>query len=264
MEETLVKSENYIVIQGWMITDLHLKGSNLIIYAIIYGFSQGESGKFTGSAQYLADWANVSRRSVMNTLKELCDASLIVKNEIDINGVKMCEYAVSSYPMKKVHTPYEKSSHNNIDNNIENTVSKDTGKKRKGLYWNCVDVIEEEFSNEKIKEELLAYLSVRIKAKDENGKPKLSASGFRTIIKEINELADTEKQAIDIIRTATANGYMKFYPVKQYAKKNGYRDNIEKSPETEEDILLRRYHEAMTGLLPEERTPYEEWRKSNG
>lgn len=257
MGETLVKSENYIVIQGWMITDLHLKGSSLIIYAIIYGFSQGESGKFTGSAQYLADWANVSRRSVMNTLKELCGAGLIVKNEIDINGVKMCEYAVSSYPMKKVHTPYEKSSHNNIDNNIENTVSKDTGKK-KSLYEQCMDVIDVEFHDAEIKEELKSYLTVRIKS------GRMSARSFRTIVLEINELADTKEQAINIIRNATAKGYMKFYPVKQYAKKNSYQDNIQKKPETEEDALVRRYREEMMGLLPDEKISYEEWRKNNG
>ena len=36
----MVKNENYLVIQGWMITELKLKGNELLIYAIIYGFSQ--------------------------------------------------------------------------------------------------------------------------------------------------------------------------------------------------------------------------------
>ena len=50
-----VQKDNYIVIQGWMIEDLKLKGNELIIYAIIYGFSQTEGQLFNGSLQYLAD-----------------------------------------------------------------------------------------------------------------------------------------------------------------------------------------------------------------
>ena len=35
-----VSPDNYVAIQGWMITDLNLKGNDLLIYAVIYGFSQ--------------------------------------------------------------------------------------------------------------------------------------------------------------------------------------------------------------------------------
>ena len=41
-----VNVEHYVVIQGWMPKELNLQGSKLIIYAIIYGFTQ-EKGKFT-------------------------------------------------------------------------------------------------------------------------------------------------------------------------------------------------------------------------
>ena len=40
MNTTYVKPENYIVIQGFMLTDLHLKGAELLVYATIYGFCQ--------------------------------------------------------------------------------------------------------------------------------------------------------------------------------------------------------------------------------
>ena len=39
-----IKRSNFVIIQGWMITDLKLKGNQLMIFAAIYGFSQdGES-----------------------------------------------------------------------------------------------------------------------------------------------------------------------------------------------------------------------------
>ena len=36
----MVEKENYVVVQGWMITELGLKGNELLIYAVIHGFSQ--------------------------------------------------------------------------------------------------------------------------------------------------------------------------------------------------------------------------------
>ena len=33
-----VRDENHIVIQGFMINELNLKGTELLVYAIIYGF----------------------------------------------------------------------------------------------------------------------------------------------------------------------------------------------------------------------------------
>ena len=35
-----VREDNYFAVQGWMVTELKLKGNALMLYAIIYGFSQ--------------------------------------------------------------------------------------------------------------------------------------------------------------------------------------------------------------------------------
>ena len=257
MGETKVNSENYFVVQGWMLSELGLKNNELLVYAIIYGFSQG-GNKFTGSLQYLCDWTNSGKTSIQNCLKSLREKGLIEKEENTINGVKFCKYyATKCWGITQSDMGITQSDTNNIDNNIDNTVSKDTGRK-KSLYEQCMDIIDMEFIDAEIKEELKSYLTVRIKS------GRMSARSFRTIVLEINELADTKEQAINIIRNATAKGYMKFYPVKQYAKKNSYHDNIQKKPETEEDALVRRYREEMMGLLPDEKISYEEWRKSNG
>ena len=42
----------YIVIQDWMISDLQLKGNELLTYALIYGFSQDGESEFKGSLKY--------------------------------------------------------------------------------------------------------------------------------------------------------------------------------------------------------------------
>ena len=90
-----MKNENYITILGWMRNELHLKGNELLIYAIIYGFSQNENQKFTGSANYLAEWCGITRRAVMSCLKNLINKNIILKEDIHKNGVKFVNYSIN-------------------------------------------------------------------------------------------------------------------------------------------------------------------------
>ena len=76
-----IKNENYVNIAGWMIRELNLKGNELIIYAIIYGFTQAENQVFNGSLEYLSQWTNSSKQTVLTNLKSLLDKGLIVKKE---------------------------------------------------------------------------------------------------------------------------------------------------------------------------------------
>ena len=101
-----VNKNNYILIQGFMIKDLKLKGNELLIYAIIYGFSQLEGQVFSGSLQYLADWTNSTRRGIIKNLKSLLDKGYIQKEIKTINGVKKTTYWV----VNKVHFNSEQSS----------------------------------------------------------------------------------------------------------------------------------------------------------
>lgn len=133
-----VNDENYINIMGWMVNKLHLKGNELLIYAIIYGFSQAEQQTFSGSLQYIADWTNSTRQGVMKNLKSLLDKGLIEKKDININGVKFCEYCTTELQgvYNKVYRGVQQSLtggvqqslHNNINidntnNNINNNIS---------------------------------------------------------------------------------------------------------------------------------------------
>lgn len=97
MGESKVMPDQYIVLQGWMITDLKLKGNELIIYACIYGFSQVENQVFNGGLQYLADWTNSTKQSVVKCIKSLVAKGYIVKNDKVINSVKFCEYYATKF-----------------------------------------------------------------------------------------------------------------------------------------------------------------------
>lgn len=131
-----IKKGNFIVIQSFMLTDLKLKGNELLTYALIYGFSQDGENKFTGSLSYIAEWTNTTKRSVMGVLKKLVSKGLLEKEEKFVNGLKFCTYSAKvftggenvSQGDRKVFTGGgEKSSPNNIYNNIDKKIEKDNG-----------------------------------------------------------------------------------------------------------------------------------------
>lgn len=144
MAENKVNNENYVTIQGWMIRELGLKGNELVIYAIIYGFSQAENQVYNGSLQYLADWTNSSKQSVMNCLKSLTEKKLIIKKENYINGVKFCEYhATKLYGVyNKVVQGMQQSCIGGIQQSCTN--KKDTDKESNTLiYKTIIDYLNE-------------------------------------------------------------------------------------------------------------------------
>lgn len=87
-----ITDKNYIVIQSFMVSELGLKGNELLIYAIIFGFSQTTGQAFHGSLSYLESWTNATRHTVISSLKSLVEKRLIEKEEQTINGVKYCSY----------------------------------------------------------------------------------------------------------------------------------------------------------------------------
>lgn len=117
-----VTNKNYVTILGWMVTDLHLKGNELLIYAVIHGFCQDGDSEFTGSVAYLQAWTGLSYQGTANVLKSLVEKGLLAKVSETRNGVIFCKYQ-TLYPPKNFGTPSQKSL-DNIDNDI-NALSND-------------------------------------------------------------------------------------------------------------------------------------------
>lgn len=87
-----IKDENYYQISGWMLNRLELKGTELQVFAIIYGFSQDGETVFSGSLNYLSDWLGTSRPTTIKALKGLTDKGYILKEQLEINGVTFNRY----------------------------------------------------------------------------------------------------------------------------------------------------------------------------
>lgn len=108
-----VRESSFVTIQAFMVNELHLSGNELIVYAVIFGFSQDGESWFTGSRGYLAAWCQTSEKSVTNNLKKLLEKGLIEKRTKTIHGCSFNDYrAVNATSLlgKKVPPTGEESS----------------------------------------------------------------------------------------------------------------------------------------------------------
>jgi len=126
-----MKNENYILIQGWQVNRLHLSGNELLLYALIYGFSQDGETEFSGSLSYMSEAIGVSRRNIIAILRRLVAKQLLTKRTYNVNGVKANRYVAnitgSVESSEEVVTNHQRGSdesspiyyNNKINNKIE-------------------------------------------------------------------------------------------------------------------------------------------------
>lgn len=88
-----MRKDGYVVVQPWMVTDYNLNGNKLLIYALIWGFSQDDQSCFYGSVSYIVEYFQLSKRAVLNLLAELEKDGLIRKWSEPVNGRPTNRYA---------------------------------------------------------------------------------------------------------------------------------------------------------------------------
>ena len=249
-----VKDENYIHIPGWAVTRLGLKGNELFVYSIIYGFSQDGETRFTGSLQYLADWTNSTKQSCIKCLKSLAEKGYITKHEKIVNGVKFCEYQavkLKSMVVNKVEQGSEQSSHgikqslmggikqsshNNLDNNTldNNIVSK---KERKRTSKSYDEQITEYTQNEELQNALKAFLQMRSFIK----KP-MTEYALKLMLKKLDELGNTDDIKIAILNQSITHNWQGIFPLKDGNTKQDKQPKYDQNGyESEEDLMAMFY-----------------------
>lgn len=147
-----LKNENHLVIHGWMINELELKGLPLMIFAIIYGFSQTDKQCFTGSLSYFSDWTGATRRGCIKAINDLVKKGYINKfvspddkrtsySTLYFGGSELCSLGGSelSSPVvvNLVHHPSNKDNNNykEKENIVDNKLSTIKEKETFDLFW---------------------------------------------------------------------------------------------------------------------------------
>ena len=172
-----LKKGQYLTIQAFMVEELGLTGNDLLVYAIIYGFSQDGESVFTGNRAYLATWCNCSERSIQRNLNSLMERGLIeqVCHSIDnrkvyykakrtsdnMSPVTFCHGASDNMSLGLV-TFCENTSDNMspvyIDN--KNIIKQDNKKEREGIVV-CDDTPSKKKFQKPTIEEITAYIEER-------------------------------------------------------------------------------------------------------
>lgn len=190
----------YIVIQDWMISDLQLKGNELLTYALIYGFSQDGESEFKGSLKYISEFLGVSKRTAQRSIENLVDRGIVEKRVEEISGVKFNRYMAhekADTPIDKMTTGYSQNDHGGIvkmttnNTNIYNTNNNASNNtKDKGAPARYFD--DEELNNK-----FLEFLSMRKKIR----KPVRTDRALKALLKKLHELSGGDvglmKQIID-------------------------------------------------------------------
>lgn len=206
-----IKNECFITIQGWMVNDLQLKGNELLVYAIIYGFSQDENCKFTGSLQYLADWTNSTKQGVIKCLKSLLEKGLIVKQSLMVNKV---EYSTkfNTSVKQSLMVGVKQSLPNNINNNNINN-NKDNKKeinKEKVELISTLNSYKDNFSED-------CFNAIRdwLKYKKEK-KQSYKLTGLKTLLNKLKGWKENngDNYVIDAIQNSICNNYSGIFPKK--------------------------------------------------
>ena len=138
-----LRENDYIAILSPFVTKLGLSGNKLIIFALIHGFCRDGEQEFKGSINYISEWTNTSRNTVISILKELVDLGLLEKRDYVVNGVKFCAYKVGSQvfapPVQNCDEGSEIIAPNIIDNNTKekNEIDKSISKSSDELFETC-------------------------------------------------------------------------------------------------------------------------------
>lgn len=156
-------NNNYYTVQAFMVKELELKGLDLNIFAIIYGFSQDGKTYFRGSINYLMEWTGASKRAIINSLNDLTEKELLIKKKdgkystykVNINRCKNYTPQV-----QKVHSIGAKSAPNNIYDNIEIIKDKQiNNNKNTSLKEETRQKISEEYTKDKLSKETIHPLT---------------------------------------------------------------------------------------------------------
>lgn len=245
-----MKNENYIVISGWMRNELGLKGTELILYAIIYGFCQADEKeqKYTGTSSYLCDWTGMSKQAVLKSLRSLVDKGFIQRLEED-NGysyIILRPVSKGSTPVSKGSDPVSKSNPINILYSKNKTkkafISKDintttpgTLKKEKGnLYSKCINLIDAFSQDAELRSYLTEFLNILIQDYREEGK-QFYSNIFAGKLNNLKTFKPEDHK--EIVKRSVLNRWKNFYALdKKGSGGSGFNDDAKSVKYTKEEL----------------------------
>ena len=92
MSKIKIKSTDGFEFHGWMVTDLHLEGGDLIAFALVHQFATSKAGVYKGNTSYMSAWTGWSVRTSRTHLVALQEKGLIAEVRGRKNNSPYCYY----------------------------------------------------------------------------------------------------------------------------------------------------------------------------
>lgn len=198
----MIDNKSYIHIWWWMINELELKGNDLLVYAIIYSFTNGTKDHyFNWSLNYLAERTNSTERGIQKNLKNLIEKWYIEKEETNLYNVKIIRYRTKFQGVEQSSIIKEQSSWE-VEQSSTNI-----------QVYNTSNIQEKE--NKESESELDIALNDLIEARKKLRKP-MTERAIKLVKNKLEKMYpwDTEMQIISI-NQSIERGWQSVFEVKE-------------------------------------------------
>jgi DNA-binding MarR family transcriptional regulator len=220
-----MQNDNYIVVFGWMCNELGLSGTELLAFALIYGFTQDGETWFQGNRRYIAETLNISRPTVDKALNSLIDKGLLYKDVRQMQDITVNRYKVSLQGIKifdrgcketlqggvkKLDRGCKDSLHKNTIDNTNNDITNDnTTLKRKKKKAATRDVY---FPNDELLDKAFRdYVNMRIEIK----KPFVTDEAIDKAMQKLTRLSGGNNDiAIQICNESVMNSWQGLFAIR--------------------------------------------------
>ena len=209
-----ISDNNYYVISGWMINKLELSNTELMVFAIIYGFCQHDEveGNYHGSLQYLADFTGTTKQTIIKVLKSLTAKKYIKKSESYQNNVKFCTYKINTTVVEKL-TGSQKSLPGGSQKSLPNNETLDNeslyNKNKKEAKTDFDVLIDEYTNNDKLKIAIYEFIKMRKGIK----KP-ITTYGLKKMLNKLDTLASDDDAKIQILDQSIEHSWNGIFELK--------------------------------------------------
>lgn len=172
-----MNNDNFVTVTGWMCNELNLKGNELLVFALIYGFSQDGKSEFRGSRNYIGSTFNISLPTVDKALKSLVEKELLIKRTESSMCVDFNYYRINLQVVKKLYRGSKETLHthketlqggsketlyNNYNNkNINNKDKEKKGKSKKEKFLDSISSKLQEYDfKPTVEEKILGFFEM--------------------------------------------------------------------------------------------------------
>ena len=237
---TLNHTDGFIL-HGWMVTELHLGGADLLTFALVHQFSQSEAGVYIGGVPYLCSWTGWSPNTARKHLQTLVALGLITERRGERNGVQFVTYKTSE-GVRQFLRGYLKNCGGVPQNlRIENNKENNADKSAIGIRGEVFDFAKE-IERLGVPAEVVAdWMKVRGAKRADN-----TRTAFQGIVREIQKSGHTAEECI---RFSCEHGWRGFEAA--WMEREDRERQARQAPAPKQETHMDYYTRVMRELHPE-------------